>query len=319
MRRAIFLAVVLACAPGARATSTNDACAAPKHVRILTVGNSFAVNATRFLPELVAAAGDRLTLQGANLGGCSLERHWRHVLAHTADSNAVAGTPYKLARRPCSLNELLRQQPWDVVTLQQFSMLSRDVNSYRPYASNLWAYIRHRAPQARIWWHQTWAYRADDRLFNKDYTWQDMHAQVRAAYHTIARELGCPIIPVGAAFHAALTRPDWQYAYPDPAFNYRAPTYPHVPAQPHSLHHGWFWPSTNTFSMDGHHANTAGCYLGAAVWYETLFGKSVVGNRFVPAGMTTQDVAVLQQVAHEVCRARAAVLECGSRASALSR
>lgn len=29
--------------------------------------------------------------------------------------------------------------------------------------------------------------------------------------------------------------------------------------------------------MDGHHANLAGEYLGACVWYEELFGDSVVG------------------------------------------
>lgn len=49
---------------------------------------------------------------------------------------------------------------------------------------------------------------------------------------------------------------------------------------------------------DGHHANTAGEYLGGAVWYEFMFGHSVVGNSFVPPGMTKADVAILQRIAH---------------------
>ena len=50
---------------------------------------------------------------------------------------------------------------------------------------------------------------------------------------------------------------------------------------------------------DGHHAGTAGEYLGAAVWYEFMSGRSIVGNTFVPPGMTAANVAILQRIAHE--------------------
>ena len=40
-----------------------------------------------------------------------------------------------------------------------------------------------------------------------------------------------------------------------------------------------------TLGKDGHHANLAGEYLGACVWYEVLFGESVVGNKYVPPGL----------------------------------
>jgi hypothetical protein len=33
----------------------------PKHVKLLAIGNSFSQNATRFLPQIVKAAGDELT------------------------------------------------------------------------------------------------------------------------------------------------------------------------------------------------------------------------------------------------------------------
>ena len=53
-------------------------------------------------------------------------------------------------------------------------------------------------------------------------------------------------------------------------------------------------------SMDGHHANTAGEFLGACVWYEVLFGKSVEANTFVPAGLDPEYAKFLRATAHRV-------------------
>jgi hypothetical protein len=51
--------------------------------------------------------------------------------------------------------------------------------------------------------------------------------------------------------------------------------------------------------MDGHHANMAGEYLGACVWYEVLFGESVVGNSFVAPGLDKAYGRFLQETAHK--------------------
>ncbi len=50
--------------------------------------------------------------------------------------------------------------------------------------------------------------------------------------------------------------------------------------------------------MDGPHANMAGEYLGACVWYETLFGKSVEKNSFVPVGIDADYAKFLRATAH---------------------
>ena len=57
--------------------------------------------------------------------------------------------------------------------------------------------------------------------------------------------------------------------------------------------------------MDGHHANLAGEYLGACVWYEVLFGESVVGNSFVPPGLDKTHAHFLQETAHKAVAAAA--------------
>jgi hypothetical protein len=58
--------------------------------------------------------------------------------------------------------------------------------------------------------------------------------------------------------------------------------------------------------MDGHHANAAGQYVGACVWYEVLFGPSVVGNTFVPKGLDPAYAKFLRETAHRAVTAAAA-------------
>ena len=58
-----------------------------------------------------------------------------------------------------------------------------------------------------------------------------------------------------------------------------------------------------TLGMDGHHANAAGEYLGACVWYEVLFKESAVGNPFVPKELKPEDAEYLQGVAHRAVEA----------------
>jgi hypothetical protein len=265
-----------------------------KHVRLLAIGNSFSGNATHYLPNIVEAAGDKLTFGTISIGGCPLQKHWTNALAFqngSADSNAVAW-------------KKLTAEKWDFVTIQQYSMFSYKIETYRPFAKQLHDYIKSQVPSAEVLVHETWAYRADDSLFNKDgFKQQDMYWQLRNAYETIARELGSRIIPVGDAFENARCDKGWGGVFPDPKFDSKKAVYPDLPDQTHSLNKGWSWATAkdgkHEIKFDGHHASTAGEYLGAAVWYEFLFGHSVVGNSFAPNELGAGDAALLQRIAHE--------------------
>lgn len=276
-------------------------------VRLLTVGNSFADNALDFLPEITKAAGHELVLGRANLGGCSLERHWNHVEQYEADNAASGGRPYRGGKY--SLAEMLAQQQWDVITIQQVSFKSHDLKTYHPYVEKLYAYIRERAPEARILIHQIWAYRVDDKRFVPDnkgvepHTQEVMYQQVRDAYHTVADELDIDIIPSGDAMYLADGDSKWGFRT-DPSLDVTAHVYPQVPEQPHSLHKGWHWskPDGNgkrVLQNDGHHASAAGCYLIGCVWFETIFGESCVANSFRPPKLDDAYVQFLQKMAHE--------------------
>ncbi len=284
--------------------------AGPKTVSVLTVGNSFAGNALTYLPDLAERAGHSLVVGRANLGGCSLERHWKHAAAFEADPKSKAGSPYEGGKK--SLSDLLKSQQWDFITIQQLSIKSHDLSTYQPFARKLIEYIRERAPGSEILVHQTWAYRVDDPRFSPSdgkegpKTQKEMYEQVRHAYHTLAEELDLGIVPSGDAMYLADSDPKWGFR-PDPNFDSKKIVYPDTPKQEHSLHSGWIWRKARkngrrTLRMDGHHASAAGCFLIGATWFEVLFAESVVENPFVPEGIEMEYANFLKKTAHRAVK-----------------
>ena len=156
--------------------------------------------------------------------------------------------------------------------------------------------------------HQTWAYRVDDPRFKvagpkagEPKTQAEMYQQLTSAYSTIAAELGIRRLPVGDAFYLADTDEKWGYR-PDTKFDFKSNDDNRLPDQKHSLHVGWRWAKGKSgktaLSMDGHHANAAGEYLGACVWFEVLYSESVVGNGFITPGLDKAHARFLQETAH---------------------
>jgi hypothetical protein len=208
---------------------------------------------------------------------------------------------------------MLQSKDWEYVTIQQASIKSLNVNSYRPHAQQLTDYIRKYAPRAHVVLHETWAYRSDNPMFNEGkITRQGMYDGLHAAYHTMAEEIGAAgIIPVGTAFENALNDPRWVFRAPENV-DRAAFTYPDLPAQANSLHVGYKWPAPTTrpttkpaeMVYDGSHASTVGRYLGACTWYEFFYGD-VRGNGFAHESLTPEQAATLRDVAHDTVRARA--------------
>lgn len=281
-----------------------------KTVKLLTIGNSFSANATHYLGDLAKAGGHKLVHQPLVIGGASFQVHAEKAQKHEADPKDKAGL-YTSGR---GLKENLELDRWDYVTIQQASIKSHDFATYQPYAGWLRDFVAKHAPQAKLLVHETWEYRKDDPRFTKpsgkpgEPTTQDeMYTGLHAAYDKIAAELGARIIPSGDAFHLADTDARWGYQT-DTSFDPKAAKQPALPNQTHSLHAGWQWKKQKdgkpTLGMDGHHANMAGEYLGACVWYEVLFGESAVGSTFVPKGLDADYARFLQETAHRAVAAR---------------
>jgi hypothetical protein len=294
---------------------------AAKTVRLLTIGNSFSGDATRLLDEIVAAAGHTLVYRTCSIGGGSMAQHWEKARLHDKDPKDPNGL-YGTKR---SLREELTAEKWDFVTIQQASILSHNPATYRPYAAQLYGYVRALAPQAEVLVHQTWAYRLDDPRFSPTAppkpgdpkTQREMYEMLTQAYNGIAAELGgaggpLRIIPVGDAYFKADMDPTWGYKT-DTVFDRKTAKSPDLPNQTHSLHIGWRWkaPTNNptgpvALAMDGHHSDAPGQYMGACAFFEMLYGESAVGNSFIPKAVAPDYARFLQQTAHDAVQARLA-------------
>lgn len=285
-----------------------SASAEPKTVRVLAVGNSFSRNALHYFDDIVRASGNTAVSSNAYIGGCDFERHMRHADAFEADPADPQGRPYPGGK---SLKDLLTAQRWDYVTIQQVSHKSYRIDTYHPSADRLIAYIRKYAPQASIVIHETWAYRDDHYWFlNRDKNpdrpagHDAMYRGVRTAYDAFSKETGFRMIPCGDAMELARADPAWGPFVPDASFNPKTAVYPALPKdERHALQNGYNWrknAKTGAYALgqDCIHANARGEYLQGCVWFEFFFGQSVVGNAFVPQGVTAEEASIFQRVAH---------------------
>ena len=279
-----------------------------KSLKVLTIGNSFSNNATHFLENIAAGSTSlELTVAWADLGGCSLERHWNlaHLTASEPDFKPYGADRHGLiADGPFNLQDALAAQPWDVITLQQASRKSWRPETYQPYVDNLHKLAGRLAPSAEVMFHQTWSYRADSTFFiDNGLTRESMFEKLRAVYEELAGEYGCRVIPTGQAIQNARRAGD-MFAFPDPDYCYHDPTYPQLPRQDGSFNVGWAWNRGTESGMpqlrlDPNHCNDRGRYLGAAVWFETLGGGDVRETTFRPDSIDEDDWRFLQAIAHE--------------------
>ena len=237
---------------------------------ILAIGNSFSQDAVeQYLWELFDAAGIEAVIGNMYIGGCPLEKHWSNAQSDAAAyayRKVVGGT--KTESGSMTLSSVLASEPWDIVTLQQASGQSGVYSSYVPYLSNLIGYLQERV-DARIWFHQTWAYAQSSThesfpTYGSDQTtmYEAIVGAVQQAFADNPDLAG--VIPAGTAIQNART-----------SF------------------------LGDTFNRDGYHLETTyGRYTAACTWFEALSGESVVGNAYAPATIDAQMSAIAQHAAH---------------------
>lgn len=173
-------------------------------MQILSLGNSFAQDAQRYLHWIAEADGVKLDTFNLYIGACPLSRHYRNMLSerpdYTLEMNGKS-TGFKV-----SLKEALLNRNWDVVTLQQVSHESTDYENYQPYLDQLAAYIRRCVPKAKIAIQQTWTYEKGSRNLQEKMGYQEpeeMFRDLEMAYKKAAEDIRADIvIPSGEVFLA---------------------------------------------------------------------------------------------------------------------
>ena len=148
---------------------------ATKSLKILAIGNSFSVDATTYLYDLFKAAGvEELIVGNAQIGGCSLDKHW--TMAQSGDA-AYSYTKYTSSGQTtvtCSLKNAVSDEEWDIVTLQQVSNNSGMPETYT-HLQDMIDYVLDNCPNlfVNIYFHMTWAYEQSTthngfKNYNKD-------------------------------------------------------------------------------------------------------------------------------------------------------
>ncbi len=305
---------------------------AEEPLKILVFGNSYSHCVIEDLPEFAKAAGER-PVEVVCLRIAGLDKHWKAIEAGEQDpasdkAKVALETDYKAK---VASAETIKNTKWDVIVLQQISVQSPDAKTYMPYAKKIYDYCKQHNPGARVVFYQTHAYRDDsikykgsaNKNFREPYSEDEMHKDVRASVLSSAKALGIEVVPVGDAFQLARKSPLWGYSFPDPNFDYETAEPPATPNEKNSLHIGFKWgkevrKNGKMYQIDCH-PNNLGRYLGGAVFYEVLFGKSAENLTYLPEkkkgggksdldldadkGLTPEGAAALRKIAHQAVEA----------------
>lgn len=171
-------------------------------IKILSIGNSFSQDATRYLHQIAKADNCEIKTVNLYIGGCPLYKHYINAIEDRNDYLMEfngQNTGFRV-----SIMEALVSDEWDIVTLQQLSSKSVDYETYQPYLDYMKSYINKYSPKAKIYMHQTWAYeKGSDRLCNElGYTNEtEMLSDIKSAYKKAAEDIKAEgIIPSGELF-----------------------------------------------------------------------------------------------------------------------
>ncbi len=248
--------------------------------KILAIGNSFSQDATAYLKQISAAGGKDMFVQNMYIGGCSLERHINEL---KAESKAYSLEINGQSVRPAILSEEIKAYDWDVVTVQQVSHCSGQWETYEPYITELVDFIRKHKPNAKIYFHKTWAYEYDSKhagFAKYDNDQKKMHDCITECSKKAAELIKADgIIPSGDVINELRKLPEFD-----------TPN------------------GGQTLCRDGFHMHYVyGRYATAATWYETLLGGDITTNPWLPfekMGNVSQSaldkLEIIKQTVHKV-------------------
>lgn len=238
-------------------------------MNVLCIGNSFSLDATRYLHQIARADNVQITVINLYIGGCSLERHFRNMMGDAPEYEIyVNGHATGFF---ASIKEALLSRKWDIITMQQVSRQSVDFSTFQPFLNELAAYVRKHAPTAQLVLHQTWAYEPGCELMTDSLgypTHEAMYLAVQKAYEQAAVAINANfVIPSGTLFNM-LFKHGMQKLHRDPI----------------------------------HATYGAGRYALGLLWYKCLTGNDISSNTFCDfdENITVEDIALIKQCVAQI-------------------
>ena len=200
---------------------------------------------------------------------------------------------------------MIAAEKWDIVTIQQASVLSWDKRKTQPFADELIAYIRTRAPQAEILVHQTWACRVDQAPEQQNL--DRRYTLLTENYTTLARKHHLRMIPVGKAVQRFRKRENIDLKILSKA-DLEHYVFPSLPPDSGDLITRYKWRTDSgtgkrKLVIDNGHLNNRGAYLQACVWYGFLFGENCTGISYTPPGIAPRTAVLLRAYAQDALTA----------------
>ena len=243
-------------------------------MKILSIGNSFSVDAHAYLSVLGKVVGVEITAVNLAIGGCSLKTHWENVESnsksylHLINDN---GWDDPLV----TIDEIIKNEKFDIVTLQQVSHFSGQYETYQPYLNSLIDYVRKHQPDAKLYFHKTWAYEIDSQ--HSDFPIYDcdqikMYKAIDSVSKKVCQETGLTPILSGDVIQAMRER--------IPMFDYKN--------------------GGESLCLDDgfHMSRTYGRYAVALTWLATLTSKQVSPIPFKE--LDNEIIAKIAEIVNEI-------------------
>lgn len=189
-----------------------SAAAKEKSLKILAIGNSFSEDALSHLYQIAKDCGaTEVVLGNLIIGGCSLSIHRSNAQNNTAAYTYQKNTTGTWSQKGnVTMLEGIKDEDWDVITLQQVSSFSGIASTYNEDIDYLVNYIRANKTNAnlRLGWQMTWAYQMnsghpDFPKYNNDQ--MTMYKAITDAVqeHIVTNDAFDFIIPSGTAVQNA--------------------------------------------------------------------------------------------------------------------
>ncbi len=236
-------------------------------VKVLMVGNSYAVDTMTYCHEIAASQGVNMVCGVVYYGGCTVKQHAQFI----ADKSAVY-TYYKnggIDKMNATFDDILFDEDWDYITIQSGSGDQGIKSTYYPYIQKIIAYIEHNHPRGEIGMFQSWQVptcfegTGNNRLSKYGDSSEDMYQAIVATTNEIQQENGLEFIVASSEILHRIKDTD---VCDDTVLE-------------------------TSFNRDSTgHLNENGRYMMGMLMYKTITGMDVRGVTYLPYGYSYGEV-----------------------------
>ena len=236
-------------------------------VKVLMVGNSYAVDTMTYAHEIAASQGVNMVCGVVYYGGCTVKQHAQFI----ADKSAVY-TYYKnggIDKLYATFDDILFDEDWDYITIQSGSGDQGIKSTYYPYIQKIIAYLEHNHPRGEIGMFQSWHMPSclegtgNGRLSKYDDNSEKMYQEIVKATNEVKEETG---LAFTVASCEILHRINETSVCDDTSLE-------------------------KSFQRDNTgHQNEKGRYMMGMLMYKTITGMNVRGANYLPYGYSYGEV-----------------------------